>query len=424
MNNSDLQHIKNKTKSFAGQFWLFMFWPFLSLVFSFINYRQVNSKNIIWLFTIFLGATFYFNEANDASRYVADLQSSSILNFSEFVEQRLFENGNFRIDFLQPLINFFVSRFTTDGHVLFMVYGAIFGYFYSRNIAYLLERFETKIKPESLAFLVIFVCNMSFHTMNGFRFNTAVHIFMYGLIHYIVYPKKLKGIFFIVFSMFLHDTFIISIFFFFLFVFLTKIPSVIHFVFYTYLLSFILSNLDFQIAREFIENYGIVRQERAQYLSEEYAESVNQSTQEMNFYVKYKYTLSRGLLISSFIWLYFTRLNLILKNKEIYSFFLFAMLLSIFTNLTESIPSMLRFYSIVYMCFAAMLYLFFSSYHFVRRPEWYKMIAFVVAYIFSIHTMWDGFTAWSLGTILGNPLTFWFFHFDKSVNELIKSFIF
>lgn len=423
MNNIDLQHIKTKTKSFSGQFWLFMFWPFLSLIFSFINYRQVNSKNIIWLFTIFLGATFYFNEADDSARYVMDLESSFGLNFSEFVEQKLFESGKFRIDFLQPLINYLVSRFTSDGHVLYMVYGAIFGFFYSRNIAYLLERFETKIKPESLAFLVIFVCYMPFHTMNGFRFNTSVHIFMYGLIQYILYPKKLRGVFFITSTIFLHDTFIISIFFFFLFVLFNRFNNVIHVVFYVYILSFVFSNLDTQFVKDFIENYEIVRKDRANYLNEEYGELVNKETQGINFYVKYKFLISNLLMISTFTWLYFTRLKLISNNKEIFSFFIFAMLLSIFTNLTDKIPSMMRFYSIVYMCFAAMLYLFFNSYRFVRQPEWYKITTLFVAYLLSIVSIWDGFSAWSLGTILANPFTFWMFDFDFSLNEFIKRFL-
>lgn len=423
--NSNLQHhFKTKTKSFAGQFWLFMFWPFLSLVFSFINYRQVNSKNIIWLFTIFLGATFYFSESDDSARYILQLEKFSKLNFSDFYETELKFDGNFKLDFIQPLINFLVSRFSTDGHVLYMVYGAIFGFFYSRNIAYLLERFETKIKPESLAYLIIFVCYMPFHTMNGFRFNTSVHIFIYGLIHFIIYPKKMYGIFFIVSTIFLHDTFLIAVFLFFLFFALKNNIASLHILFYFYLLTFILSNLDTEIISNLIDNTGFIRKQRIKYLDEEYAEAVFAAKEMTNFYVRYKFTLVNTLITGSYIWIYFRRFKLIEQNIEIKYFFLFSLIVVSFVNLVDNIPSMPRFYAIGYMSFAAMLFLFFSSYHFVRRPEWYRILTFFVAYLISLSIVWDGFVNWTLSTILANPLTFWLFESEDSINALIKSFIF
>jgi hypothetical protein len=222
----------------------------------------------------------------------------------------------------------------------------------------------------------------------------------------------------------LHDTYILPLAIFLLFYFFRNTPNLIHIVFYSYIISFILSDLNLDFVSNIIDSSGIIRQQRKGYLDLEYAEEVIESKEAINFYAKYKFQMINTLITGSYIWLYFRRFSLLKHNKEVLHFSLISLIIITFVNFVDNIPSMARFYTIGYMSFAAALYIFFSSYNFVRRPEWYRVLTLFIANLFSLLAIWDGFTCWTLATILSNPFTFWLFDYEKSINAIIKSFIF
>ena len=138
----------NNNKNNTAVFILTIVFPFAGLIYSLSHWRESWAKNVFWLVCVYLGAIFIYwpegtiwGEGADGSRYALDLMryhSSGITLSGVFASYAL--NGGGQIDFYQPLLTFIVSRFTDNGHVLFAVFAFVFGFFYSRNIWFVLER--------------------------------------------------------------------------------------------------------------------------------------------------------------------------------------------------------------------------------------------------------------------------------------------
>jgi hypothetical protein len=136
---------------------LFILWPFLSVIYAIVNYRSKWAKNIIWFFCCFFGYTFVIsNEGMDANRYrdfLVELHTSEI-SFGDYFHGVY--NGDIgRGDYLEPTIRYIVSRFSDDYRILYAIFGFIMGYFYSRNIWFLLDEVSDRIKPYAIPFLVM-----------------------------------------------------------------------------------------------------------------------------------------------------------------------------------------------------------------------------------------------------------------------------
>ena len=192
---------------------LFLFMPFLALLRVFFYYKLPETKNVIWLFTIFYGLTFVIiGGGKDAARYKNDfvkLAEDPHITFEEFTGYLYNEDTRY-VDIAQPLISFIVSRFTNSPKYLFATFGLVFGFFYSRNINYLLLRVRQRMKPEAIPFIVLFALLVAIWQINGFRFWTAAHVFIYGIFN-LNDGKKVKGILFSTLSLLVHFSFVLPL---------------------------------------------------------------------------------------------------------------------------------------------------------------------------------------------------------------------
>ena len=171
---------------------IFLIWPFVSFILAFRHYDKTWAKNIVWLFVIFYGYSFVIIHAEaDGIDYKLNFISNvnNQRSFSEFATI-LYNEETQKLDLLEPLISYWLSFFTTDYRMLFAMFGLIFGYFYSRNIWYLLERVSGSITKHSIVFILCFALLNSFWNINGFRFNTALHICLFGLLPFLYEGKK------------------------------------------------------------------------------------------------------------------------------------------------------------------------------------------------------------------------------------------
>src|SRR5699024_1226601 len=96
-------------------------------------------------------------------------------------------------DILRTIIALAVSRFTASQSVLTLVYGIIFGFFFSRNMWFVLERFKGKIRLITILLFCCFFLVIPIWDINGFRFWTAAHIFVYGVLQFL-FDEKWRGI--------------------------------------------------------------------------------------------------------------------------------------------------------------------------------------------------------------------------------------
>jgi hypothetical protein len=172
---------------------LFFFNPFLSLCVSLTNYKSSAAKNIVWAGCVFYGLMFNIipGQGTDAVRYAEELRQMHLTQISlDLLTSTFYKEGQTRFDIYQPTITLFVSRFTSDYHILFAVFGVAIGYFYSRTIWYFVER----LPPNSTAINLLFIFAMAFilnpgSAINGVRMYTAFYVFAYASLMFLERPK-------------------------------------------------------------------------------------------------------------------------------------------------------------------------------------------------------------------------------------------
>ena len=156
------------------------------------NYRLSFAKNIVWLFVIFYGFTIVIEDkAMDASRIIDKFEAAAKTQITtrNFISL-LYDKDSQTLDIIEPVLVFLVSRVTTNWHFLFAVFGLIFGFFYSRNIWYLIDRAGGQIKKINLINILVFSVLVGFWQINGFRFWTATHMFFFGAMPFLLERKK------------------------------------------------------------------------------------------------------------------------------------------------------------------------------------------------------------------------------------------
>src|SRR5690554_4208928 len=134
----------------------FMIWPCATLFYYLKNFRKPVAKNVMWLFTIFFAATFAIgveSEGSDVVSYITEVSLLHNLNLN-VKEAFLYYMNSKEIDVSRTFLAYVVSLTTDNGFYLIVIYGIIFGFFFSRNIWYVLERLERKIKFFTLILIV------------------------------------------------------------------------------------------------------------------------------------------------------------------------------------------------------------------------------------------------------------------------------
>src|SRR5690606_25802455 len=101
--------------------------------------------NIFWAFIAFYGFNFVVVGNYDATRYIEKLKVMHHADVTIFnLISTIYTGESSKLDFIEPLLTFLVSRFTDDQQWLMLVFAVVFGYFHSRNLWFLLERVKRR----------------------------------------------------------------------------------------------------------------------------------------------------------------------------------------------------------------------------------------------------------------------------------------
>lgn len=422
MITSAAEYDNYKKRSYA--FFLAIVAPFFSMIVAFRNYRYSWAKNLVWLFVIFYGYTFVFsNKSLDSDRYVRTLKilyKQNISSFSEFTTLLYSEETNF-VDVLQPVLTFIVSRFTDDGKILFGVFGLIFGFFYSRNVWFLLTKVEGHLKNEALPFLILYIFMIAIWQMNGFRFYTAAHVFLYGLLLRFN-GKIIQGSILSVVSVFIHFSYVFPVIVLIIYTFFGNRLLV---YFLLYIASFFATQLSPSFFQPFSQYLPAVIQERSErYTSDVYIRGTVKAFKENpgNWYVNgRRIALDYGL---NFLLLYLVIRNYRnLKSEKGLSLLCFGLLLGSSLNLVSNLPSMIRFFQIFYMVIAGFLFLYCQRKNERIFPRWIHFSFILIITLYVLVEVRIGFQTIGIWTIFGNSLIVPFVENDIAINDLIDAWL-
>ncbi|MBK7107889.1 MAG: hypothetical protein IPH61_01695 [Bacteroidetes bacterium] len=152
---------------------------------------------------------------------------------------------------MRTIISITLSRFTNSQIALTTVYAFIFGFFYSRNLFFLIDNLKEKWKYGVLFLMIVFSLIVPIWDINGFRMYTAAHLFIYGLLPYLFFGNK-KYLWFCAFSPLVHFSFVLPVIV--LFIYLLA-GNHIHVYFILFILSMIFPVLNLNWFNQNFERY-------------------------------------------------------------------------------------------------------------------------------------------------------------------------
>ncbi len=352
-----LARIKEKANSGLGM--AFIIWPFLALIESVRNYREPWAKNGIWLFVIFFGFTFVPREGSDSMGYITRLQElhNSDLSLSQVLGM-LYVDGSRYLDVIQTLITYLVSRFTGDYRILYAVSGALFGFFFSRNIWSLIEASEGRLGTIEKILLVLIAMVIPLWYINGVRFWTAAHIFIYGAIQVLLY-RRMTGFLFATLAVLMHFSFMLPLGILGLYVLIGN-RTRIYLILFT--ASLFISEIDPLAVRDILLRYlpDFLHARVYNYTNEDLIETFRYIYAQNNWYVRWHEVAIKVGVSALLIGIYLSGRDY-WKNKKVVNLYSFSLLFAAIANTISSVSSLGRFVDVSYMFSIASIFIFYVT---------------------------------------------------------------
>lgn len=390
----------------------FIIWPFGSVVTSFLKYSEKWTKNVIWAFVTFYGYTFVLsNETMDANRIKSRFENIRRYNSSlhEVIQNNLIESN--QVDIIQSIVFYLTSFITSDFQVLMGVLAFIFGYFYSRNICYVLELNKDEIKPFNYLVLIGLIVTVGFWNINMFRFYGAAHIFFYAVIPFIFEGKKSR-LWLLMVAVLLHFSFLFPIVVFLLYIFLRNKPQ-LYFVLFLFSFGFSLlsagaiGNILLKILPSAYE-YKI-----SGYTSDSRVQIAESSYRDISSFLLRKIFIAANLFIVV-IYIYYRKY--IKTNSKLYSFFSFTILFMAAANMISAIPDGNRFLRLAVMFVLALVFLVVQYYW--RKEEkgkFFLKLTLPFVFLGIVGLIRESFNTINVIALLGNPIIQLFVNSEKAL---------
>lgn len=174
---------------------LFIINPFLSAFVALKNVRDGISHRILYLWFLTFGIGLCANnEAADSYRYVENFMIEHRYTWSQYVAEidaYLAFESNIK-DIYTLSVNFLVGRFTDNYHWTYLIYAAVFGFFYVKSLRIFLKQTNIKSNFVFYALLFMFCYSNPIFNINGVRFWTAAWIGVYVALNIFVEKKYSK----------------------------------------------------------------------------------------------------------------------------------------------------------------------------------------------------------------------------------------
>jgi len=400
---------------------LFLVWPLLALASAFKNYRSSWAKNMLWAFVAFYGFCFAIgveNEGGDIVRYVAEFQSLHGKEITLTGAYNYFLKSG-EIDIARTFIAIVLSRFTDSQSILTLVYGIIFGFFFSRNMWFVLEHFRGKIRPITILLFVCFFLIVPIWDMNGFRMWTAAHIFIYGLLPYL-YEDNKRGLIIASLSILVHFSFLVPISLLYVYI-LAGNRLTLYFIFF--LMTFFISEINLSAFNNLIEGYApqIIEQRTAPYRSKEYVENYREDRPTMNWYAMWYNNALKWSIMGFLVILFFKGRTFFAQHRRWLNLFSFTLLFYGMANLLSSLPSGGRFVAVANLAAVALILLYVQNREHEVVMKRFIIAAFPALLLFVVVSFRTGMYSMSATAILGNPFIALFFTGEHiSVNDVMR----
>jgi len=408
----------------------FIIQPFLTLLYTLRNYRASFAKNIIWAFATFFGMTVavgFDSSGMDIVRYMEEVQSlhNSGIQLTGWYDYYV-STGS--IDVVRTILSLIVSQFTDNGYYMIIIYGFIYGYFYSRNMWFVIDKLEGRLKYITVLMLVCMFLVIPIWYLNTFRFWTASHMFIYGILPYLYNGKKQSLIWCFLAIFLFHFAYILPALVLAFFIFLRpflKNSTTVFFLFFV--VSIFVSEINLNQFNYFVDTYvpdAFAERSRG-YRSEEYANYLRYGGEQgtgMVWYAAYYFRALQVSMITFLIILFVKSRNLIKYDTNFSRALSFTYLLFGVGNIMSSIPSGNRYVIPAVLLATSILTIYIQNVKQDIVMQRAIKLSVPLLLLFIVVSLREGLYLTSMTTILGNPIIALFTVGENlSMNDVLKS---
>ena len=405
----------------------FLTWPFASLIRALRNYKSWRAKVFAWLFCVYFGFVFLYDEpslriGSDSARYAIWL-----INFHDLhpslsrIVGDMYRLGGAYVDIYQPVVTWFVSKFTNDPRVLFAVFGGVFGYFYVQNLWIVFSFVSKKVGWALFLLMLGYALVDPIWYINGARMWTATQIFLYGALLYFV-RSEVKGLVWCGLSALVHFSFAISFLLLLGFLLLPKRTSL--FVGLFFLTAFLLEARNWEVSTYASYVPRVFQERLSPYLSSRYIELVRMQRSQLALHVKLADGAIRWFTYLWILAIYLRGRGMRVKLPGVNNLFLLGLLIGSFANVFEGLPSGGRFLVVANYLLFAVFTIVMGQEGLAFRDSMLQMLALPLLMYWIVFSIRIGLDYMGMMVILGNPFVAVLVGKEIPLINLIKAFLF
>lgn len=414
---------RNQGKVWALLLFLFPVGAFISAL---RNFRIPQSRNIFWFSCIFFGLTYIYNPISesraDGIRYAEDLIviHDNPQSWETFKASFYDSSGGF-LDLYQPIVTFSLAFFTGEPRILFAVFALVFGFFYSRNMWFVLGKIPMRLNFTLIVLITTLFLVNPIWNINGVRMWTAAQVFVYGALPYI-WSKDKSKILWVFASLLIHFSFFIPVLILLAYIALPKKSTLPFLV--LYLVSLFISEIEisfFQSLAEYLPD--ILDRKVAGYTSETYVAKVFGEAETAGLFVTLLSYISKWGVAVLLIYITVKEKRVLKLNSSLRNLLTFSMFILAISFFLSNVPSGGRFVTVASVFVFAFLVLYYA---FLKQTNLnisgVRLIEFVaVFFAFALFLPLRTPTVFYGLTVFTNPIVAFFTENRESIYNLIKS---
>lgn len=394
-------------------------WAIITSLFPFIGLGTAIKANktsvytiVFALFFFFIGTQIIVTAGNDFGRYMTKFFTLSMQSTIPFERYFTSLDESNQIDYFEPFLVWFVSRFTSNTQIYGGILSMLFGICFSLNFKYIAKYCDSLTKLlVILLFLLFFIPNPSFYTH---RWWLAMQVFLLGALPYIL-EGKYKCLLFSIASILIHFSFLYPLVILLVYKFLPQRSLL------PYVILFLATNTINTI------DIGSIATIYEQYLPDSFNSRnemyINAEFQDHNWFSQSAQTAWKLTNIGLTLFI-FTRLKSYLENRHEYkSMFVCALLFGTFSAITNMTEWGWRYLDVTNFFFCSLFILIlsdtknrdrqFNNAIRLASPFFIYIILFQIRGVLAI----IGLNA----LFMGNLFTTWFIEDPVSVLSFIKN---
>lgn len=389
-----------------------LFFPISGFVYASIRPKASYYRSLLILFFTFIGTAFFFIGGGDVLRYVEEFQMVAVKRIT-LMDYYNSQPEAHQVDYYTIFMTWMLSRFTSNPHIFLGILALVPTVFLAQNVSCVSEKCLDSPRFRFFLFILVITPNIIFLTH---RWWTALQIFLYGMLPYILYGKS-KRLWFCLLSIGVHFSFIFSSILLLIYAILPKkviLPYLIVFI-ATYFVSTL--NFDFisNIVNQILPTNYAERSVMYLYKTEGFERGW---VSDVSFHLHNFLNLFFGIFI-------YLRLKIDVKNYDfLRRLLIITLIMASFALLSNKTDWGWRYFDLSNFLFASLFVIIAANRQMYIKLKALFMCAypvFVFFLIMFIHALFAVISPISL--LIGNYFTIWFINEDISMLECIKSIL-